>query len=327
VVALAGAASAAFGRAYGPWGFWREMYEGVGVPGVSFMNELSYGAVTVFSTLVLAWMLRAGTRALLSPTLDEAEPQRAEVTSDEITFDAVAVTRETIAAVVAMAALPLWPLLYFLLINTHASHAVAIGGMFAQAAVAFGGAAYFRRASRIAVGVDGVLITGTSRTRFFPYRELDGARVERGGDLVLLRGKRTVLRLQLHGEDASKRDAVLARIVEAIAHVKSGRGTVAAQLVSAASGDHLARAASGGADYRGAALTREQLWALVEGPEVEESARRAAAEALARTGDDSERARLRVAAEHCAAPQVRVALLELADAPVADDRPARTLVT
>jgi hypothetical protein len=64
-----------------------------------------------------------------------------------------------------------------------------------------------------------------------------------------------------------------------------------------------------------AALTRDQLWALVEGPEVEASARRAAAEALvssAASGDGRERARLRVAADHCAEPNVRVALAELA---------------
>jgi hypothetical protein len=293
----------------------------------------AYGVVAMVSLVASALLLRLGTRVFLSPTVDDAEAAPgAELTSDEITFDAVAVTRETIAAVVAMATLPFWPLL-LLVTSYHPSDVVVRSGMLAQALIAFAGVAHFRCKSKIAVGVDGVYLSGSGRTRFFAYRDLDGAQVSRGGDLLLVRGKRTALRLQLHGQDALKRDAILARIGEAIARVKDGRSAIAAQLVSTASPERLANAASGGGDYRGAALTREQLWALVEGPEVDESARRMAAEALARTGDDSERARLRVAAEHCAAPRVRVALLELAelaelaDAPVVEDRPARPLAT
>jgi hypothetical protein len=287
----------------------------------------AYGVVATVSMVVSALLLRLGTRVFLAPTVDDAEAApSAELASDEITFDAVAVTRETIAAVVAMATLPLWPLL-LLVTSYHPSDVVVRSGMLAQALIAFAGVAHFRYKSKIAVGVDGVYVSGSGRTRFFAYRDLDGAKVSRGGDLLLVRGKRTALRLQLHGQDALKRDAILARIGEAIARVKDGRSAIAAQLVSTASPEHLANAASGGGDYRGAALTRDQLWALVEGPEVDESARRMAAEALARTGGDSERARLRVAAEHCAAPQVRVALLELADAPFADETPARTLAT
>ena len=61
----------------------------------------------------------------------------------------------------------------------------------------------------------------------------------------------------------------------------------------------------------------------MEGPEIESSARRAAAEALARTSDVVDRARLRVAAEHCAAPEVRVAIGKLAERErLEDDAPA-----
>ena len=105
---------------------------------------------------------------------------------------------------------------------------------------------------------------------------------------------------------------MLARITSHIARVKEGRGAIAAQMVASSSKEALARVAHGGADYRMAAMTREQLWALVEGPEIEASARKAAAVALATSNDGSERARLRVAAEHCAEPQVRVALEEIA---------------
>jgi hypothetical protein len=61
------------------------------------------------------------------------------------------------------------------------------------------------------------------------------------------------------------------------------------------------------------AVTREQLWAIVEGPEHDARTRVGAAGALATTGDVAERARLRISAAHCAEPQVRVALQELAE--------------
>ena len=178
--------------------------------------------------------------------------------------------------------------------------------------MALGGAALFRRASRVAVGVDGVLVKGTSRTRFFAYRELDGARVS-GGDIELVCGERVVLRLQLHGEDAARRSEVLAGIREAIDRVKEGRGAVAALSAQAASVAALTRAAGGG-DYRAPAVSRETLWQLVEGPATDATTRAAAAEALAGTIHASERPRLRVAAAHCAEPRARIALERLAGA-------------
>ena len=96
---------------------------------------------------------------------------------------------------------------------------------------------------------------------------------------------------------------------------------MAAQLVASATAEHLTRVAAGGADYRAASLSREDLWALIEGPAVDAASRQAAAQALARTNDDSERVRLRVAAEHCADPSVRVALERLAEANPEEGRP------
>ena len=155
-------------------------------------------------------------------------------------------------------------------------------------------------------------VAGTSRTRFFAYRDLDDVRVT-GGDLELLRRGNVVVRLQLHGADAVRRDAVCDRIRRHIDAREGGKDAVAAQLVASASREQLARVASGGADYRAASLSREALWALIEGPAVDAASRRATAEALAKTSDEGERARLRVAAEHCADPQVRVALERLAE--------------
>jgi hypothetical protein len=252
--------------------------------------------------------MRAGERLLLEPT-SPPEESAAKNPDDRVQFDAVAVTAETRAAVGAMAALPF---LTFLAINAaHLGTRGTEAAIAAYVAVAVLFTLSFRAASRIAVGVDGVFVTGTSRTRFYAYTDLDGARAK-GGDLELVRGSRVVLRLQLHGEDATQRPAILLRIQEAIEKARHGENAAAGQVVASASEGQLARLAEGGADYRAPALTREQLWSLVEGPEHDAKTRTAAARALAKTGDGDEKKRLRVAAEHCAEPQVRVLLREMA---------------
>lgn len=226
-------------------------------------------------------------------------------------------TLETRAAVAAMIALTIAACVLPFAANPNDPRVV--GALVAYAVVALGGAALFRHASKIAVGVDGVLVTGTSRTRFFAYRDVDGARAD-GNNLVLERKGRVVLRLQLHGPDAARQQAILARIQESIERVRGAQGARAVRLAASASGEQLARVASGGSDYRTASLTRDELWALVEGPAVDAATRAAAAEALAKTGDDSQRARLRVVAESCAEPQARVALQALVEREAGDER-------
>ncbi|MGO9715257.1 MAG: hypothetical protein ACLQBL_40795 [Polyangiaceae bacterium] len=269
--------------------------------------------MAILNGLGMAWWSRFSARALLAPTLADNASSRFEIGPDEIVFDAVAVTLETKAAVLALFALTVATVLLLgsRPIDSLYHGAMPLELMLGYTAIAVGSATAFRLASRVAVGLDGVHVRGTSRAKFFAYRDLDAVRTK-GSDLELVRRGRVVLRLQLHGEDASRRDAVLARISEHIARVKEGRGATTAGLVSSATKETLERVAHGGADYRMAAVTREELWALVEGPEIEASARRAAAEALVKSSGEAERARLRVAAERCAEPQVRVALEEIA---------------
>ena len=264
--------------------------------------------------LVLTALAKAASRGLLAATLDEDHAERAEVEAAEITFRAVAVIRETRAAVglvgaisIAMAA---WAVAMPIATLAHSSLVLAALGAYVMATI--GGAALFRRASRITVGLDGVLVHGTSRTRFFAYRDLDEARM-RGGDVELLRRGRVVLRLQFHGEDASRREAVLARLRETILIAVQRRDGSAERIAQSVSVDQLACVSLGGGDYRQAALTREQLWELVEGPMTDGATRTAAAGAIATSSDESERVRLRVAAEHCAQPVVRVALERLSE--------------
>ncbi len=251
--------------------------------------------------------------ALLAPTLDASEQERARTSGNQFDFNAIAVTPETRGAVVLMAAASLAMAVVMAAVPARLLWNASLMGMLAgYLALALAGAAAFRRASRIAVGVDGVFVTGTSRTRFYAYKDLDEVQMTASA-VVLVRGGKNVVQLQLHGEDAAKRSAIVEKIQGAIERSKQGLDAGAAHVVDSVSGDALARLAQGGGDYRAAAVTREQLWAIVEGPEHDAHTRAGAAGALATTGDAAERARLRIAAAHCAEPQVRVALQEIAE--------------
>lgn len=263
---------------------------------------------------VVQWrLLGAGLRSLLSPTLERPSTATPSIDPAEIRFAAVAVTRETKGAVAMLAALTLGTLGWVAtrpiqsLFHDRAVFAV-IGGYVVVAALS---AWLFQRASTIRVGVDGIYVGGTSRPRFFAYRDLDEVR-DRGGDIELVKRDRVLLRLQLHGEDAARREAILARIREATARVAEVEREGAANIVVSRSKSTVARASAGGTDYRMPAVSRDALWSLVEGSGVSGRARTAAAEVLAQTSGESERARMRVAAERCADPKVRVALEELA---------------
>jgi hypothetical protein len=286
-------------------------------PGHHGTEPLDRLLVVAPASLLVAWGLYAlskrGARALLAPTLEGESASTMTIGADEIVFDAVAVTREAKGIIAALAALPL---AVVALIGSRPLASLfhdrwPFYVMASYIVVATVTAVVFQKASRVAVGVDGVHVRGTSRAKFHAYRDLDGARAN-GADIELVRRGRVVVRLQLHGQDAARRDAVLARMTNNIARVKSGGRAMAAQMVASASEDALARVAHGAGDYRVAALTREQLWALVEGPEIAGDARRAAAAALAKASDERERDRLRVAASLCAEPQVRIALEEMA---------------
>jgi hypothetical protein len=249
---------------------------------------------------------RAGLRAVTAPTVakDDASGESMTIRDDEITFSAVAVTPETKGAVVAVA---LAPQIVTVLVST-LKMAPSVGWLvLAYVAVIAAAIAAFSRASRVAVGIDGVHVRGTSRQRFFAYRDLDGARV-RGSDLELLRGERVLLRLQLHGADAARADAVLSRIQASIARVAERRGRAEEGLVESATAEQIARAVAGAVDFRQPTVSREALWEIVEGPTVDAAAREAAAKALVKTAVGEDRARLRVAAARCADPRVRVAL-------------------
>jgi hypothetical protein len=258
------------------------------------------------------WLVgRASLRGLLAPLADEAGG--AAEGADGFLFSAVAVTPETRAAVGALSLVSVAAVALFAAVPvTVLTGPGALAAIVAYVAAAAAATAAFQRASRVALGFDGVLVTGSSRTRFFAYRDLDEVETARGGDIVLRRHGRVALRLQLHGEDAARSGAILERLRDAIARAKDPGGGGAHALADAASAVLLARAARGDADYRTAGATREEIWELVEAASTGGTTRAAAAAALAPELDGDGRARLRVAAQRCAEPAVRRTLLRIA---------------
>ena len=276
-------------------------------------HRLAYFVVGTLIGLAQWRVVGAALRAWLAPTIESSTSEGA-IRSDEIRFSAVAVTRESVAMVGGLAAITLGVVAWMASVDVRLMQ-TDLGFLYAIVAyvgVAATSALTFQRASRISVGVDGIRVSGTSRTRFFAYRDLDEVR-EAKGDVLLVRRGRTLLRLQLHGPDASRRVAILDRIRAGIARVAEVERDGAANLVAAVSHETVARTMRGGTDYRVASVSRDALWALVEGAAVDASARTAAARAILETSTDEERARIRVAAGHCADPKVRVALEEMAE--------------
>ena len=257
---------------------------------------------------------RPAVQALLAPTVDirhaEAEEATGPTSERRIGFDAVAVTPETRAAVALMAALPVATFFAMNAANLGETSSALV--LAAYVATALGGAVAFRRASRVAVGVDGIFVTGSSRSRFFAFRDVDTV-TAKGSDIALHRKGKVVLRLQLHGEDAAQRDVIVARVAEAIEAAKQRRTAAVGDIVAAASGERLERLARGGEGYRQASVTPAQLWSVVHAPEPDAAVRTAAARALVEGGGEAERSRLRVAASQCAQPAVRVALMAVAE--------------
>lgn len=291
------------------------------VGAASYASSSPYGdsvALLAFLPAMLAvtGLTRWYLRLLAAPpaSAEDLVPQTAA--DDELFFSAVAVTREARALVAAFAAANVAAVVASGALQVTTRH------VFAYAAFALLGIFAFRRASRIAVGLDGVLVTGTSRRRFFGYRDLDAVEIAASGDIVVRGRGREVLRLQLGGDDAPRLAAIVERIRAGIERARAEAGDGAQRFAESAGAAALASAASGRADYRGRAAAREDLLALVESPATGVEARAAAAGALGRAADAEEQQRLRVAAGLCAEPAARAVLLRVAgNVPVGEEEP------
>jgi len=236
---------------------------------------------------------------LLVAPLETAAPGDEGTQAEGHTFAAVAVTREARAAVGVLAAISLAVVGAVVALPLSALDSAAYwAALLGYVALAGASAVAYRRVSRVALGLDGVRVEGSSRRRFFAYRDLDEV-VSLGGEILLRREDRTVLRLQLHGRDAERREAIALRLEACIARARAPGAA------------H--RLARGETDYRRAGASREELWEVLEAPAAEPAARARAAAALAVGSGDDDRRRLRVAAAHCAEPATRVALLRIAE--------------
>ena len=285
--------------------WWRVSHYGVLANLAFFVAPVLYGWAQVR-------LMRSGARDLLAPTLPATTDAAPALDPDAIRFAAVAVTRETKGAVAGLAALTLgvaaWVATRPILDLFRDPHVLTV--LASYVGVAAVSALVFRRASRIAVGVDGIYVGGSSRPCFYAYRGLDEVRV-RNGDIELVKRERVVLRLQLHGQDATRREAIVARITDALARAKEVDRDAAAHFVTSRSTEKVSDAVQGKLDYRMPSVSEDALWSLVEGQGVDAPTRQAAAEALSRRGVSGDRARFRVAAAHCADPRVRVVLEDL----------------
>jgi len=288
------------------------------------LSRVSVGETESWSDLLPAFLLpsipvflahylisRKIWRNLIAPLVDEEEAERAR-NAEGLNFSAVAVTFESKAAVAALTALTVAMLvaIFKLPVAVLAHNPLFQTGLLTYIFLNVGSAVFFWRASRIAVGLDGIYISGSSRARFVPFTDVDGVRAA-GSNLDLLRGTKVVLRLQLHGEDALRRDALAERLIAAIRVAERQRNEPTVEFVRGADASKLERAASGAGNYREVAPTRETLWDILDSPAVDAKGRATAATALARGADPTERGRLRRIADQCAEPTVRARIVEL----------------
>jgi hypothetical protein len=183
--------------------------------------------------------------------------------------------------------------------------------------------------SKIIVGVDGILVRWLWRSRFIPMSEI--AKLVPEGDraigIHLRSGERVLVyttphQRYKHDSTIQHRDAVLARMAEALATFREHGTAVDVSALVARGGrtrgqwlDALKKLRDGEGGYRHTAVRDDDLWRIVEDPAAPADARAGAAMVLKRTLDDEGRARVRVAAEATASPKLRVVL----DAAGADD--------
>lgn len=170
---------------------------------------------------------------------------------------------------------------------------------------------------RVEVGHDGVFLRWLGNKRFIPFSKIEGASLTKlGVDLVLSGGRAYEIRLtQKDGDADAQARALLVRINEGLAaQVGLSRADEEAHLARGerdlATWMRDMRVVGTGemSGYRASAIPRERLWAVVENPSADRSAREGAALALSASIDEEERARLRALAHRTASPRLRIAL-------------------
>jgi hypothetical protein len=190
---------------------------------------------------------------------------------------------------------------------------------------------------KVVIGEDGVLLRWAGRRRFVPYGSLREVRATPLGVELELHDRRppsgTSKRHRLEvrlthrdGTEAARAAAICERIAEAAkAHRELGPAEDAMLLSRGERDDAtwlhdmtvLGRADGG---YRALALPRDRLWAVLENPAADPSAREGAALALHARLDDDERERLAAIGPKSASPRLRGAIDAVARSPIGTER-------
>ncbi len=185
----------------------------------------------------------------------------------------------------------------------------------------------------VRVGADGIIVRSL-RNRFVPFSEVEAITTRHDADhelvIVMKNGPNITLSFARktkwsNGEHPVA--ALAARLRDAMAGSSATGTRIHTTALLARGGRDVAAWArevrrlgdETNARYRVAAVPPEDLWRIVEDTSAGQSERVGAAAALHGRLDDGGRARLRVASEATAAPQLRVALKQIAAASLEDD--------
>jgi hypothetical protein len=197
-----------------------------------------------------------------------------------------------------------------------ATRSVMLAGTLFAIAVAIGTRSY----TRVDVGSDGILLRRLGSERFLSYASVSSVSVEGrtflGRTAVIVLGSGESIRLATG--QPQLREALVARIQEA--RTAFARAVGSADDARVAPGGRPVgrwvsdlRAMANQATYREADATPETLWRLLDDSGAPPATRAGAALALSAALDESSRARLRVSADACAEPKLRVALTRVAE--------------
>jgi hypothetical protein len=170
-------------------------------------------------------------------------------------------------------------------------------------------------AREITVGLDGVTARRRGEAKTLRFADVKNVRATDTELVVEMNDGRTET-LLADPDDPALRAAIESRIAEARAAAKEHEAdaTPIAALLDRAGRSlgewrsALARVLTAATGFRDAQVSPEEIAAVVEDPTASAEQRLAAAVALGATGDAEHRARVRVAADACAVPKLRVAL-------------------
>jgi hypothetical protein len=206
-----------------------------------------------------------------------------------------------------------------------ASSALLHGGGMASAArlVLLWAAAlsfYLRSFVRVDVGSDGVLLRRVGEQRFLSYNSIVGASVDERGAVVLTMRSEGEIRLSMatSPDKVQLRDTFLERIEDGRTAFARERRAEGAEALIAPGRRSVSlwmkdvRALAGPLHYRETRLDQDRLWQVVDDATASPATRAGAALAIA-VHDQPSRLRLRVAAEACAQPKLRVALTRVSE--------------